>query len=829
MTRKARGIKDRKSPNKPGEGGEGGWQAPLPPWAPYVLFAVLSLALFREFIVSGDMLFGEDVVALGYFARKFYAEQLRQGIFPLWNPLIFGGLPFVDATHGDIFYPTTILKAFMPVHRAMGWKLVLHVFLAGVFTYHWLKHLKLSRPVATFGGAVYLLAPVLVTLIYPGHDGKLFVTALTPLALLATDRAMVRGGIARFAALALVVALLIYTPHMQLAYFTTWAMTVLAVFRLVQAARTGLGKREIAGRFALFATAGIIGALAIGAAQLWTPVKYLTEHSRRVERTIEGEAESRYAYSTSWSLHPEEVASLVVPEFIGGNLITKEGRISTYWGRNPFKLNHEYGGLIPLLLLPLAFFRRRRRAEKWLFTGIAAAALIYAVGATTPLFYLFYWLVPGVELFRAPSSISYIFVIAVLTVSAFGLEATRRSSENEDEWEAFSRRTQRYLLGAAASFLLLALLASSGLLTRMWVAVLYSDIGSQQQAALAANLPNIKLGFWISFAMTGLIAAAWYLRVRGTVKEAAWLALVIVVAIVDVSRVNGKYIQVFNPNDLFPRDDTIEFLAQQKANSDPFRVFVLPNAPYRPNHLALYGIEQVAGHHGNELARYRQLTGLPDLGTLVQQDLQLLRLLNVRYIVSGAPIQAPRLREAFRGRRSIIYQVLGSAPRAFLASDFEVVADSFAVRQARSAEFDPILNVLLSQEPSLRPQPGADARVEWIEQGVNRSVLSVEASGPGFLVITDNWYPSWQAEVDGEPAAVLRADVTLRAVPVPAGSHEVRLVYGSDLFSLAVWVSLGSLLIVLSAILGPAIRKRLPVRGVATPPPPVHDAGRANS
>ncbi|HSG80961.1 MAG TPA: hypothetical protein VLC48_01820, partial [Gemmatimonadota bacterium] len=355
----------------PAVGSRDGW---LPSWAPFVAFAAITAFLFREFIVSNGMLFGTDVAALGYFARHLYAEMVRgMGIFPQWNPYVFGGLPFVDAMHGDIFYPTTVLKFIMPVHRAMGWKLVLHIFLAGTFTYGWLRHLKISRPVAAWGGIAYMLAPVIVTLIYPGHDGKLFVSALTPLALWATDWAITRGGAWRFATLALVVALMIFTAHMQLAYFVIWAIVVLAVYRLAGQIRSGTSPSTVAARLGGFALAGIVGALLIGAVQLWTPIRYLTKYSQRVEKTVEAEEERGYAYSTSWSLHPEEAFSLVVPEFVGANIQTREGVVNTYWGRNVFKLNHEYGGLIPLLLLPLAFFSRRRRGEAWLFTGLAVA------------------------------------------------------------------------------------------------------------------------------------------------------------------------------------------------------------------------------------------------------------------------------------------------------------------------------------------------------------------------------------------------------------------------------------------------------------------------
>ena len=49
-------------------------------------------------------------------------------------------------------------------------------------------------------------------------------------------------------------------------------------------------------------------------------------------------------------------------------------------------------------------------------------------------------------------------------------------------------------------------------------------------------------------------------------------------------------------------------------------------------------------------------------------------------------------------------------------------------------------------------------------------------SGPALLVISENWFPGWVAEVDGEPAEVRRANLTLQAVEIPsAGDHTVTL------------------------------------------------------
>jgi hypothetical protein len=786
----------------------------LPRWAPYAVFAFLTVFLFREFIVSRGLLFGTDVIVLGYFARSLFASIVGNShVFPLWNPYIFGGLPFVDAMHGDIFYPTTILKFVMPVHRAMGWKIVLHVFLAGVFAFGWLRHLRVSRPIATFGAVTYMLAPVLVSLVYPGHDGKLFVTALTPLALWVTDWAIVRGGAWRFATLSLVIALLIYTAHMQLAYFTTWAIVVLAAFRLAQWWRGGAVPVALGRRLGGLVAAGVVGALLIGALQLWAPVRYLTKYSQRVERTTEAEPESGYTYSTSWSLHPEEAFALVVPEFIGANIQTAEGRVDTYWGRNLFKLNHEYGGLIPLLLLPLAFFSRRRRGEAWLFTGIAMAALVYALGATTPLFRLFYWLVPGVKLFRAPSSIMYLFAIAVISAAALGLEGMREGQTGREAHQA-TRKVTLYLWVAAGVFLLLALLGSTGAFTDLWTATLYRGIDPAKAAALRENLPNIQRGLWLTVLLSGALAGAWQLRSRRSIPESAWIGALVLLSVVDMLRVDPQYLRVVSPALYFPRDDTTEFLiARQQRSPEPFRVFPLANTPYQPNHFALYGVEELTGHHGNELGRYREMTERDRLG---EQNFRVMRLLNVRYLVSGAPLQAQGLREVHRGRRSLVYEISSAFPRAFLVPRLEQVEAAEELELLLSPDFDPARSAIVEramvgevagsmtaegQEEFIR------GRVTWVEREINHQTLQVETSQPAILVVSDNYYPAWHATIDGSEVPLLRADYSLRAVEVPAGTHEVRFVYRSPLLLAALWTTLISLLVVL-AIVGTALYTR---------------------
>jgi uncharacterized membrane protein YfhO len=103
--------------------------------------------------------------------------------------------------------------------------------------------------------------------------------------------------------------------------------------------------------------------------------------------------------------------------------------------------------------------------------------------------------------------------------------------------------------------------------------------------------------------------------------------------------------------------------------------------------------------------------------------------------------------------------------------------------------------------------------VRWAESGINEQRLEVQASGPMILVVSDNYYPSWNVEIDGAPAELLRADHTLRAVAVPGGTHQVRFYYHSPLYRAAVWTTLLSTLVVVGLI-GTALVRQWRVREV---------------
>ncbi len=160
----------------------------------------------------------------GYPFRLFESEYWHHvGGFPQWNPYIFGGMPFIGAIGGDVFYPTFLLRLVFPVDVGITLGFMLHIVLAGLFTFLFLRTLKLEWGAAFVGGAAYMFTGQVVSLVSPGHDGKLFVSALLPLALLFLYQAVVRNDWRRYLYFGATVGLSLISPHFQMTYFLLMA------------------------------------------------------------------------------------------------------------------------------------------------------------------------------------------------------------------------------------------------------------------------------------------------------------------------------------------------------------------------------------------------------------------------------------------------------------------------------------------------------------------------------------------------------------------------------------------------------------------------------
>jgi len=161
----------------------------------------------------------------------------------------------------------------------------------------------------------------------------------------------------------------------------------------------------------------------------------------------------------------------------------------------------------------------------------------------------------------------------------------------------------------------------------------------------------------------------------------------------------------------------------------------------------------------------------------------LLNLAAARYVIIDlrAP-EAPKVTERLRhigGRGGIgLYENPDALPRAYFVPRIEVVSDPQALLQRLATRrIDPRQVALVEGVPPSGftglPGTAADAAVEFVTNDPERVVLRVHAPQPGFLHLTDQYFPGWRATVNGTPAPILRANFLFRAVEVPAGDSLV--------------------------------------------------------
>jgi hypothetical protein len=157
-----------------------------------------------------------------------------------------------------------------------------------------------------------------------------------------------------------------------------------------------------------------------------------------------------------------------------------------------------------------------------------------------------------------------------------------------------------------------------------------------------------------------------------------------------------------------------------------------------------------------------------------------------------------------------IYQNLAVLPRAFVVHQARAVTnDEETLAQMLQPAFDPAREVLLTQAEVETPGPTSGASSATIvAYEPERVEIEAHLDSPGYLVLTDAYYPGWQAKVDGLPVPIERADLYFRAVRLDPGDHQVMFTYVPSSartglgVGLAAWVVWGFACIVALVMIG---------------------------
>jgi hypothetical protein len=729
-----------------------------------VVLLLVTLGFFWRILFTPDAwkpAGGGDLASFLFPIYRFAADSLQSATVPLWNPHLYGGAPFLADMQTGLFYPFNLalfLLAPRFPYEVMEWMVVLHVFLAGLFMYLCLRFMEpgdgqgyevglVRIPAALLGAIAYMFSDLFI--VHFGNLNLVAVAAWLPLVVLLFWRSLRTRNL--WLAVGAGVALGISTleGHLQITLYIGLALTVAAVVDALTVRRARPAR--FGGRWAWsFLGLAVTAAVAISLTALVLLPTF--EYTRLSPR-----AELSYWDAARYSLVPGLLGEMLVPALFG----SREPML--YWGVWD-RVAVGYLGIFPLILAGLAILLRRGRRVQF-FIVMAVVAFLLALGGESVFHGWAYLLLPGFGQLRAPARVILLASFALTALAALGL----------DQLLDPLNRHERRLFESAWR----ALLWISGVALVVGGAWAYLVIYQSQDRD-----PTL---FWrVSWAGSGLVFAllllgaglAWLgARRAGRLRRStlAWLAVGLV--FVDLASV-GAYTDLGRepPTAGYDHPQVVEFL-----ESDPgfFRIDSRTDVAdvWQPSLALLAGLYDLNGVDNPlvvaDMARYWDGTG--------GRSTRLYDLLGVRYVLGSKEVvlDEDKFSLAFDGDPEVnVYQNGASLPRAFVVHRAFVVADhEDAWARIHEPGFDPATTVILEGGEPLDGGTTSQAAVQVVRYDANALEIKVDNPVAGYLFLSDPFYPGWRAQVDGEPAEILRANYAFRAVAVPAGRHQITMTF----------------------------------------------------
>ena len=736
---------------------------PLPRWlVPTLLLA--AVAILCAPIALDQSLWLKDILRFTYPQKYYLRERLLAGELPMWWPADGMGRPFFALVQPGVLYPLNALLLVLPMPLAYDVFSAVHLGIAALGTYAWLRRSECGETSAAFGAATFALSGYLVSLL--GNNGVyVFGAAWIPLILCVEARPTPRP-----VPLALLLALCLSAGDPQAVFFAGIALLAQAL---------GAPRKERGARVLAVSSASVIAGL-LGAVVL-VPGLATAAVGRSGGVPLE---DARH-----FALHPLRLLELVWPAPFGTpntpawfvSPLVDEG---TGAGYVPLTASL-YCGLAALPLALLAVARRERRDVTIAVLGLAS--LIVAVGDHTPVWRLVFRFVPLASGFRYPEKYA---MLSTLSLAFLAGRGHARLAERAPRWPA-----RAVALGCGVVVLL-----TLGLGARIATALVGTLTVTEAVAAHAVQ----------SAALRTLVVAlvVWMLVERGGRRLGAALAVVTALELL----VASSQLVSWTPSSTYRERSPIldEPAVASTRGLAPVRLYrasdlqvgdtfvpAIERASLRPDCGAEDGVSHTDAysvfHTPAETALWKALRSRPL--ALLQWTATSHALLRDSEVSSarGLTIEAhyPQLGLS-------LLAVKGAAPRVYLAARTVVATDS-----------DAAANALLALIPGIGAVvEGGEARVAtgscvMKAYAPERITIDCDASAPSYAVLAEASFPGWHATVNGADAPVLRANAAFRAVPVGAGGSRVVLTYAAPGLRTGLLLSLLGVLLALALAFTP--------------------------
>lgn len=784
---------------------------------PIAVIVLLASLYFFSALNGNALLTERDLSVFFIQPRLLWVDIIKNGEFPLWNPYSFSGHPLFATLQPGVLYPVNILLLLLPFDIAFNWTIIIHFMLAGIFSFFLLRELKAGPAGALAGSLTFMLSGYMFSV----HNviSTLFTVAWSPLAVLVTLRITRNGSVRNALFLAIVFTLMFLGGGIEALFATICLSTVISFFPSVlsfQLEQT-VGLKKRIGLLCL----AMAAFLSLSAVQL-LPFLELADHSIRAGGLSFFEA-------TTWSFDFKDFIQFFIPDPYGYGVTNAK-----YWSNQSW-LKTVYLGAIPFILSVFFILKAKRRALPLALTALVF--LVPALGKNTGLYQYLFEFVPFMDKIRYPVKFLFVFFLFISITAGLGLDSLRQGLEGK---AGRHRAIIHVLLGlSTVAALCLGYLSYFGPEVKEFLVAKGMDYPEYNYAAI--NIFNTKRAlFFFITASVCLYAGLESARFR----KALPYAVVFLLAI-DLFFAHNGYYHETDSLEYHKKGESLEFLSKDEGL---YRIFVTPktmkqgsvkvseNGPVDQRLLTGIDLEKTKATGYNLEHRVFDTWGLEvmrrgDYSLLYEllanqkgpASTNILQMLNVKYVISipgidsgefrlvkviGAKNDSPALEDTEAPK---IYEHLNTLPRFYVTPGFRIVKkpDEY-IRTFLDKGFSPAREVLLEEDPGIKPVGKALYGVDVVSYKNNSVLLNVATETGGMLVASEGWYPGWKAYVDGKEAKLLKADLVLRAIPLAPGAHSVRFVYCPASFKTGLAISSVSAVLIIFSLSFPFFKGRRP-------------------
>ena len=794
--------------------------------SPWRHFAAEKFPEFRA--VKAPLL---DVVQQYFPWRKFYAESLKQGNLPLWNPFMFCGTSFVGNGMSAIFYPFNLLFVVMPVETAFGWVAWLHLVLAGVFMFGLLR--QFFSPLSALTGAIaFQLCGFFVA--WLAYLPLLCTATWLPAALWAYEfgsrshpNACTPTRLHAYTLASLSLGMSLLAGHPQVGFYVLWAFGVYVLL-----------KTFVARTFQplLWGMLSLVGGVIFGAVQL-LPLLEMASISFR------SGAESS-ALAAANRLPLDQFVRLFVPSFFG------DWRSGTHliwdFARFNFVERTGYPSVTAFLLAFVSVFsvlvqackgasvQTNSSQQKQQQTGAFVSSLpvpcpvslvpfvtglVFAtfglLAASVPIVHRFMAFgMPGTQAFVGISRALFLFDFGIAILCACGMEVLAQSVVQ-------SNRVSRLpIVGLIMALLFMAICVSLG-------------VNVHAEMAFHPALRDFTMAQiyrWLALTTLGVIVIFFAIRFPQLSRLHAYtlarlhtytlFALPLLVAIDLLWFAWGQHPEADKEMAFF-ETPSIRWLKQNLGTQRFIAVGTDAIKHWTPsNTLMVYGLRDAQGSDSLMTMRIFQFLQAWDKNSPLHRafavrnfDSPMLDLMAVKYVVAAEPLSE----DERKGLRLVhtgdlwVYENGNALPRAFVVPNWQFAkSPQDALQQICDPKFDPHKMAVLEEAEGKgygkrevkksTPRPSSLApRPIRFRDNTNTLSIDVALRSDGALVVADGTYPGWRAfrrekgSQEWQQLTVFIANYAFRAVILAAGEWQMVWVYFPGSVTVGLFLSLTSI------------------------------------